>query len=314
MGHWYDTPLDLLDPGGTRHIFETEKADTSALTGALDNANAGEDAIERERRGLNPSTAQQAATRTQQQAQLPGLAAAARGEAPSAAQIGGQQAADAEAQRQFAMASALRRNPGAALQAGSTGTAAGTGAIGAEAAAARANEVAKARGVYTGATTGIRAGDMTAYQTAQAARDANMAAQLQQQAINAQIAKDTANANAVSAGATNSKRAGILSGGGALGASMLSDKRSKDAVRDKSMADALGKEVRGVTFEYKPGLGDGPGQHFGVLAQEIEKAIPGVVAEGGDGFKRVDTGHLTTANTALLSELARRVKALEGRR
>jgi len=322
---WYDSywqglkaggsdALDILDPGGTRKNFETATADTSALTDALEKAKAGEAQIANERGRATASHGQQNATREQQVAQLAALNAAANGTAPSAAQIAGQQASDRAAQQQFAMASAIRRNPALAQRAALTGTAASGAQIAQQAANQRAAEQAQARSTLVGATTGIRSGDQAVYATDQSARDANLAAILKQEEINAAAAKDTANANAVSAGATNTKRAGVLSAGGALGASMLSDERSKDAVRDRSMADALAKEVRGVQFEYRPGLGDGPGKHFGVIAQELERAIPGVVEDGGDGFKRVNTGHLTTANTALLSELAKRVKALEGRR
>ena len=308
-----DTGEDLLDPEGTRHVFDTATADTSALVNQGQSARDVQIALDAERAGIKPDKSQQIATRLQQQAQLPALQQAAAGQGPSAAQIQGGQAAGAEAARQFAMASAIR-NRAAALNAASSGLVAGSNQIGQQAGAARAAEQARARGVLAQTTTGIRGQDIGAYGVDQASRDAQLAALLKEQELQAQNAQSIANANAVAAGATNQKRASTLSGGAAAGQSLLSDKRAKADVRDKSMADKLGKEVHGVVFEYRPGFGDGPGVHFGALADDLERAIPGVVAEGVDGLKRVDPGHLTMANTSLLAEMARRIKALEDRR
>jgi len=313
---WYDVPLDILDPGGTRHVFETQTADLSSLDDAQKAAAAQQDALAQERAGITPDKSQMGATRVQQQAQLPALQQAAAGAVPSAAQIQGGQAAGAEAARQFAMASAIRgrAGSGAALNQASTGLTANAGQLAEQAANQRAGEQAGARGLLAHTVTGIRGGDLGAYGVDQASRDANLAAMIKEQQLQAQGASDIASANAQAAGLTNQKRASILQGGSSLGMGLLSDKRSKDGVRDKSMADALGKEVHGVTFEYKPGLGDDK-THFGVIAQELAKVIPGVVDRGApDGLLKVQTGPLTTANTALISELARRIKALEDRR
>jgi len=314
LNKYSGTALDLLDPAGTRHVFDTEHADTSALTEQEKSARDMQLALDEERAKVNPDKTQQIAARIQQQGQLPALQQAAAGQAPSAAAIEGAQGAGAEAARQFAMAQALRsRNGGAALNAASQGLTAGTAAIGSQAANARALEQAKARGLLAQATTGIRGQDISAYGVDQASRDAQLAALLKEQELRAQNAQSIANANAAAAGATNQKRASILGGGASLGSSILSDKHAKDSIRDRSMADEVAKGVHGVVFDYRPGFEDG-GKHFGVIAQEIERVIPGVVQERPGGLKEINAPHLTAANTGLISELARRIKALEDRR
>jgi hypothetical protein len=93
----------------------------------------------------------------------------------------------------------------------------------------------------------------------------------------------------------------------------LSDERAKKNITPVSLADALGREVHGVEFQYKPGQADG-GKHAGVLAQDVERALPGAVKEGPDGMKRVDTGHAALATMGAVSELARRLRVVEGKK
>lgn len=313
---WYDAPLDVLDPGGTRHLFEQATADTSALTDEQKRAKEQADAIAAERGGLTVNRNLQQQTAGQQTGAIGNIQNAASGTGgPSVAQ---QQLADQArlaAARQIGIARAL---PGHSAGGSARQAAMGVAQIQGQAHDASrllgAQEQTAARSQLAGALQGQRQQDLTVYQGDQAARDANMAAILQQNQLNAQNAQSIANANATAAGATNAKRGSLISGGASIGSKFLSDKRAKTAIRDKSLADALGKEVHGVTFEYRPGLGDGPGERFGIMAQELERVIPGVVAEGVDGLKRVDAGHLTMANTALLSEMAKRIKALETRR
>ena len=49
------------------------------------------------------------------------------------------------------------------------------------------------------------------------------------------------------------------------------------------------------------------------MAQDLEKTpLANTVQEGQDGVKRVDTGRMTMANTAMISDLSRKLdKALE---
>lgn len=94
---------------------------------------------------------------------------------------------------------------------------------------------------------------------------------------------------------------------------LLSDERAKTNVKRKSLADEYADKIHGVSFQYKPGMGDG-GEHVGVLAQDVEKAVPGAVAKDASGMKSVDIGHLTAANAAALADIAGRLRRLEGKR
>lgn len=80
---------------------------------------------------------------------------------------------------------------------------------------------------------------------------------------------------------------GSLAGLGMLGYSLISsDIRSKDNVKPlDSDALSLLKGVEPVTFDYRPEFGL-PGQ-AGFVADDLEKVMPGMVATGDDGYKRI---------------------------
>ena len=105
----------------------------------------------------------------------------------------------------------------------------------------------------------------------------------------------------------------ILGGpiGGAVAKQITSDKRAKTNIRDGGdMLSSVADAVRGHKFNYK----SSPGQEdYGVMAQDLEKTpLANTVQEGQDGVKRVDTGRMTMANTAMISDLSRKLdKALE---
>ncbi len=67
-------------------------------------------------------------------------------------------------------------------------------------------------------------------------------------------------------------------------------------------------------YEYKDPSAPGaaPGRHAGPMAQELE-SIPGVVEEGDDGMKRVNTGRLSLANASATGENARELEQLRRR-
>ena len=56
-------------------------------------------------------------------------------------------------------------------------------------------------------------------------------------------------------------------------------------------------------------------EHFGVSAQNLESnpLTEGAVIENEDGIKMVNTNHLTTANTAVLSEVCKKLEDIEAR-
>lgn len=75
-----------------------------------------------------------------------------------------------------------------------------------------------------------------------------------------------------------------LFGLGAAGLSLLSDVRAKKDIQK------IGKLDNGLNiyrYRYKGEDGDAP-KHVGLMAQEVETIAPWAVAEGNDGFKRVN--------------------------
>jgi hypothetical protein len=76
-------------------------------------------------------------------------------------------------------------------------------------------------------------------------------------------------------------------GGGSW--STLSDRRTKTSIAPIDGAlDSLLK-LRGVTFEYAnpSAVGELPGTHIGMVAQDVEQVFPSWVDTGDDGYKRV---------------------------
>jgi hypothetical protein len=91
-----------------------------------------------------------------------------------------------------------------------------------------------------------------------------------------------------------------------------SDERSKEAIKTVRSAP-------GYSYEYKQGEqgpGAPPGKHVGPMAQDLEKTPmgAGVVNEGPDGMKQIDTARLPLINTAALHDVDRRLRKLEGKR
>lgn len=131
----------------------------------------------------------------------------------------------------------------------------------------------------------------------------------------------------MSGGAGAAGGAGGVAAGGAGGLSSLgslaalSDERSKMSIEDLKNKvnsfdiDEVAKKIRPVKFEYKPeivaeGKAEG-GEHVGVLAQDVEKALPGIVKEGPDGLKRIDTTELSPALLNLIVQLAKKVDKIQ---
>jgi hypothetical protein len=101
--------------------------------------------------------------------------------------------------------------------------------------------------------------------------------------------------------------------GGALGAyqllsgrnPVLSDPKSKKNVEDLDGDDAI-EILRGLDpkmFEYKEGYGQQPGKTAGFMAPDVEEVLPGAVAEGPDGLKRIDPGALAALVSKALQQL-----------
>ena len=125
----------------------------------------------------------------------------------------------------------------------------------------------------------------------------------------------------------NSINSGIASGASALAsiiAAAMSDENLKK-IHPDIKDDTLKQFAKIRSYEYTytddankkaekdpeqyPGVDDKI--HKGVIAQDIEKAVPSAVIENKDGYKAINENELTNATAATVGELSRRVIALE---
>ena len=95
-----------------------------------------------------------------------------------------------------------------------------------------------------------------------------------------------------------------------------SDENLKDVKESGLKAMDCYRNIGSYLFKYKPEIvaehngeyGINDDTHVGILAQEVEENIPGVVKEDEDlGYKTVDARHLTMANTAAIGEMVRKI-------
>src|SRR5574344_109235 len=99
---------------------------------------------------------------------------------------------------------------------------------------------------------------------------------------------------------------------------VLSDSNEKTFKKDDDITEDMAK-INAYLFKYKPeaqakfngqhGVDDK--EHIGVMAQELEKnpvTSSAVATDPNSGFKMVDTDKLTMANTAAISELAKKLQ------
>lgn len=238
----------------------------------------------------------------------------ANGTAPTAGDALLQQGTDQAAKNAAGLAAQYSaQNPGMALRQGLAASNNAYAAAAAPAAQLKSQEQQTAMGAIQGAGASLAGQDTTAAGADQQAKIATNAQNNQQQLGLGTLAANQTNAplNTDIAGA-QAKAQLLGAGTSGLGALLASDKRVKKDVKKKSFVDAMADKVHGVTFTYKPEHGGT--KHAGVIAQDIEKVFPGVVAKGNDGVKRVDTGHAALATMGVVSELARRLKEIEGKK
>jgi hypothetical protein len=90
-----------------------------------------------------------------------------------------------------------------------------------------------------------------------------------------------------------------------------SDARVKKNIRPLTGALDTLLRLRGVTFEYidPASLGELPGVHTGMVAQEVEKVEPGWVESGADGIKRISFHGFEALTVEALRELRRESNA-----
>lgn len=74
-------------------------------------------------------------------------------------------------------------------------------------------------------------------------------------------------------------------GSSLIGGWAMSD---RDAKTDVKRVGKLPNDLNVYEFKYKKGLGGGGLAQMGLMAQDVEKKVPGAVATGPDGYKRVN--------------------------
>jgi hypothetical protein len=164
----------------------------------------------------------------------------------------------------------------------------------------RAQEQQAAMGQYQGA--------LQAQQNAELNRQLGMG-QIQVSQSNAETARQTQK----SAEEAKTKQGMLGMGSSVLGiAGKTSDERAKVNISgaDKQIEDFL-SHLASKKFEYRPGMGDGPGPRVGVMAQDLEESPVGrtLVNEGPDGMKRVDTtGRMPMMLLAAMADIHKRLQ------
>lgn len=103
---------------------------------------------------------------------------------------------------------------------------------------------------------------------------------------------------------------------------MASDERLKNIFGDNEDIIKLFSKINAIEFKYNDKAHDIPGGeekgidedlHLGIKAQDLEKnpLTASAVSEDESGNKIVDTKELTMANSAVLSEICKRLEAIE---
>lgn len=86
---------------------------------------------------------------------------------------------------------------------------------------------------------------------------------------------------------------------------------------DEDMMDAYAEYIKNYWYTYKdiakkvdPSI-DTSEEHYGPMAQDIEKVNPACVKETPEGVKTVDAARLAMMNSGLIADVIRRLEALE---
>ena len=139
---------------------------------------------------------------------------------------------------------------------------------------------------------------------------------LDQNAINAYLQEKGIDIGAASAagGQTAGLAGGLLSGLAGLLPFLFSDEDVK--IKSDTPQNALESVIKSIGshgYKYKKGVGEDPNkQHYGPMAQEIEKTPLGDAVIDTPKGKMVDTRRLTMGNTSLIAELGKKVDDLYG--
>lgn len=108
---------------------------------------------------------------------------------------------------------------------------------------------------------------------------------------------------------------------GSVGGNIISDERLKELFKSDCDVVECFSKLNAYDFKYKPqalklygeekSVDDG--ENVGVMAQELESnpITENVVSENEEGFKEIDTKKLTATNSAVLSDVCKRLLAIE---
>ena len=118
---------------------------------------------------------------------------------------------------------------------------------------------------------------------------------------------------AAKASASATKSAGMMKAFGGIASSLIglagSDERIKTAITPIDSALAKLRELKPVTFYYKPEYDDHTRMHHGFVAQEFRKVLPDATYENSEGVLSIDPidviGLLVRANQELEGRLTR---------
>ena len=100
----------------------------------------------------------------------------------------------------------------------------------------------------------------------------------------------------------------MVSGSGKLG-TMLSSARFKEAIKPMDKASEAVLALQPVTFLYKPDLDPDGIPQFGLIAEQVEKVNPHLVARDADG--KVNTVRYEAVNAMLLNEFLKEHRTVQ---
>ncbi len=322
-GNW----TNYIPDDDPRVVAMREQLDATGFNATSDDERRYGDTYEHNRNLLNPAApteptaadstiaqaeADAARIREQQQQHINRLTGQLDGNAPSVAELQLRRGLNQATAQQYAMANSARGYDPALAQRGAANNAALIAGQGNEAAALlRASESAQIRGELATALGMTRGQDL---------EGGGLGVQMRGQDIQMQMARLQAEMQKY--GIDAQKQAQMMNffsqlfgaGVGALGAGMAtSDRRAKKEVRGakRDTADFL-KALKSYRYKYKNAKADGEGEHFGIMAQDLEKSRVGrsMVVEIA-GKKMVDTRRGFGAVLAATAEMNRRLEKLE---
>lgn len=132
----------------------------------------------------------------------------------------------------------------------------------------------------------------------------------------AKLQADQAKNNTTAVGNTMDwlgKNSGAISSGISAIGSWFSDENLKKDIHELTSEDVdnIFSDLTGKKYQYKNGDGK---QHYGVMAQEIEKHVPDAVVNTTQGKLVVDNDNMKSMMLAALANVHNRVKDLEGKK